>query len=163
MSMDAMRHVANTVLWGLIATTLMTTILLGSQGLGVSRLSLPFLFGTMVSRRLRPAYLVGYALYGLGGWAFAFLYAGIFAALGRSAWWLGLLVGLLHGLVLLVALDELSYLHPRIASKYDPPSRERMLEPPGFLGMNYGRQTPLTTLLGHAVYGLVLGAALPIV
>lgn len=34
------------VLWGLIATVTMTAILQASQGLGFSRLSLPFLVGT---------------------------------------------------------------------------------------------------------------------
>ena len=34
---------------------------------------------------------------------------------------------------------------------------ELRLEPPGFMGLNYGYRTPLTTLLGQAVYGGVLG------
>ncbi len=34
------------LIWALVATALMTTVLQGSQGLGLSRLSLPFLFGT---------------------------------------------------------------------------------------------------------------------
>lgn len=30
-------------------------------------------------------------------------------------------------------------------------------EPPGFMGLNYGRRTPLTTLAGHTLYGVLLG------
>ena len=33
----------------------------------------------------------------------------------------------------------------------------RQLERPGFMGLNYGHRTPLATLVGQAVYGLVLG------
>ncbi|MBI4512523.1 MAG: hypothetical protein HY702_00295 [Gemmatimonadetes bacterium] len=36
-------------------------------------------------------------------------------------------------------------------------SLRRALEPPGFLALNYGRQTPLLSLLAHVVYGAVLG------
>jgi len=33
----------------------------------------------------------------------------------------------------------------------------RQLEPPGFMALNYGRRTPLITLIGQAVYGATLG------
>jgi hypothetical protein len=44
-----------------------------------------------------------------------------------------------------------------MASEYDGPTELRQLEPPGFMGTNYGLRTPLTTLLGQAVYGATLG------
>ena len=149
------------LLWGLVATALMTTVLQGSQGLGLSRLSLPFLFGTFVTADRDRAVLVGSLLYLAGGWAFAVLYFLIFASLGVSTWWLGAVVGLLHGVFLLVSLPAMTQLHPRVASEYDAPSCEPKLEPPGFLGLNYGSRTPLTTLLGQVVYGAVLGGFLP--
>ncbi len=149
------------LLWGLVATALMTTILQGSQGLGLSRLSLPFLFGTFVTAKRGLAVLVGSLIYLCGGWAFAVLYFLIFASLGLASWWLGALIGALHGLFLLVSLPAMAQLHPRVASEYDAPSMEPKLEPPGFMGLNYGNQTPLTTLLGQVVYGAVLGAFLP--
>ncbi len=152
-------RVATTFLWGLVATLLLTTIMLGSQGLGLSRLSLPYLFGTIFTDRLRPAYLLGYILYALGGWAFAFLYAAIFISLGLQTWWLGALFGLLHGAFLLVTLFHVPYIHPHMASEHDPPRSSPVLEPPGFLGLHYGRQTPVIALIGHVVYGAALGAS----
>ncbi len=149
------------LLWALVATALMTTILQGSQGLGLSRLSLPFLFGTFVTADRGRAVLVGSLLYLGGGWAFAVLYFFIFASLGLATWWLGAATGALHGLFLLVSLPAMAQLHPRVASEYDAPAAEPRLELPGFMGLNYGRQTPLTTLLGQTVYGAVLGAFLP--
>jgi hypothetical protein len=55
------------------------------------------------------------------------------------------------------ALPMLPYIHPRMASEYDGASTTRQLEPPGFMGLNYGPRTPLTTLAGQALYGTVLG------
>jgi hypothetical protein len=151
-------HLPQFLLWGLIATVAMTTILEGSQGLGLSRLSVPFLVGTLFTPRRDRAMVLGFVAYVIGGWFFAMLYFLLFASLGVATWWLGGLVGLLHGLFLLVAaLPLLAYAHPRMASEHDGPAQSYVLEPPGFLGLNYGRRTPLTTLLGQAVYGATLG------
>jgi len=151
-------HIRNVLLWGLIATVAMTTVLQGSQGLGLSRLSLPFLVGTMVTPNRDRAVVYGFFLYTLGGWIFASLYYLVFFSIGFASGWLGAVLGLLHGLFLLVAiLPLLPHLHPRMASAYDGPTSERRLEPPGFMALNYGRRTPLTTLLGQVLYGAVLG------
>ena len=151
-------HLPNLSLWALIATVAMTTIIQGSQGLGLSRLSLPFLVGTMFTEQRRRAMLYGFIFYVLGGWIFALLYFLFFASIGVATWWLGAVLGFLHGLFLLVcALPLLPYLHPRMASDYDPPATGFRIEPPGFMGLNYGRRTPLTTLLGQTVYGAILG------
>lgn len=149
-------------LWGLVATALMTTILQGSQGLGLSRLSLPFLFGTFFTSDRRRAVLVGSVTYLTGGWMFAGLYYLIFVSLGFATWWLGCILGALHGVFLLVSLPAIAQMHPRVASEYDAPSGEAKLEPPGFMGLNYGAQTPLSTILAQTLYGGVLGAFLRI-
>jgi hypothetical protein len=146
------------LIWGLLGTVAMTTVLEGAQGLGLSRLSLPFLAGTFFTGDRRWAMVVGFVFYVVGGWLFAFLYFLFFASVGLYTWWLGALVGMLHGLFLLAAaLPLLPSIHPRMASEYDGASAMRQLEPPGFMGLNYGYRTPLTTLAGQAVYGAVLG------
>lgn len=147
------------LVWGLLATLVMTTIMYGSQGTGLSRLSLPFLVGTCVTANRDWATVVGFVLYTLGGWAFALLYVLVFESLSASAWWYGLVFGFLHGVFLLVvALPVMPHLHPRMASEYEEPGSEALVEPPGFLGLNYGIQTPLVTLLGQTAYGAILGA-----
>ena len=146
------------ILWGLIATVAMTAILQGSQGLGLSRLSLPFLVGTFFTSNRRLAVVLGFFVYTVGGWLFAFIYFFLFASVGIYAWWFGALVGLVHGVFLLVcALPLLPFVHPRMASEYYGATVTRQLEPPGFLAMNYGYRTPLTTLLGQVIYGATLG------
>jgi hypothetical protein len=146
------------LLWGLIATVAMTTILQASQGLGLSRLSVPFLAGTMFTADRDRASMIGFVAYVLGGWMFAMLYFLFFSSIGVATWWLGAALGFLHGLFLLVcALPLLPYAHPRMASEHDGPSSEPRLEPPGFMGLNYGRGTPLTLLAAQTVYGAALG------
>jgi hypothetical protein len=145
-------------LWAFIATIAMTTILEGSQGLGLSRLSLPFLAGTIFTADRSRATVVGFLVYVIGGWMFAILYFLFFVSIGLGAWWLGAALGFLHGLFLLVcALPLMPYAHPRMASEHDGPSSDFRLEPPGFMGLNYGRGTPITLLVAQTVYGATLG------
>ena len=146
------------LLWGLIATCAMTSILQGSQGLGLSRLSIPFLAGTMFTDDRGRATVLGFIAYVIGGWIFAMLYFLFFASIHLATWWLGAALGFLHGVFLLVcALPLLPYAHTRMASEHDGPSSGFRLEPPGFLGLNYGRGTPLTLLVAQTVYGAALG------
>jgi hypothetical protein len=49
-----------------------------------------------------------------------------------------------------------------MASEHHGVTNLRQLEPPGFLAMNYGYQTPVATLVAQAGYGGVLGACVQI-
>jgi hypothetical protein len=154
-------QILHVLLWGIIATAAMSGIQFGAQYLGYSRLSLPFLIGTMFTGERAAANVAGVVFYLLGGWLFAFIYYFIFASLERGGWLLGMLIGVAHGVILLVALlPLLPYMHPRMASEYEGPSYRRRLQPPGFLALNYGYRTPLATLVAQAIYGAILGATL---
>ncbi|HET7546520.1 MAG TPA: hypothetical protein VFJ86_02065 [Usitatibacter sp.] len=154
-------EIATILIWGFAATATLSAVMFGAQRLGYSRLSIPFLIGTMFTGERSGAHALGLVFYLLGGWLFAFIYYFIFASIGRTGWELGLLIGSIHGLVLLVMmLPLLPYVHPRMASEYEGPIRGRRLQPPGFLALNYGYRTPLTTIVAHALYGLILGARL---
>jgi hypothetical protein len=161
MTSDLSVAILHVLLWGFVATAALSTVLFASQRLGYSRLSLPFLVGTLFTGERSAANVAGTVFYLLGGWLFAFVYYFVFATVGRASWWLGTIVGTLHALVLLVMLFPLlPHMHPRMATEYDGPSYRRRLQPPGFLGLNYGYRTPLATVLGHALYGAILGATL---
>lgn len=149
---------ADMAIWGLAATVAMTGVLQGANGAGFSRLSIPFLVGTIFTANRRKASVIGFAFYVIGGWAFALLYFLFFAAIGLFTWWLGALLGFLHGLFLLAAaLPLMPFVHPRMASRYDSPAARAQLEPPGFLGLHYGRGTPATMLAAQCLYGAILG------
>lgn len=152
------RIVGPALVWGLVATVVMTTLISASQGLGLSRLSLTFLTGTFFTGRRGLANAIGFGAYMLGGWLFAFVYLLIFITVPLPGLLAGVLTGFAHGLFLLtVLLPLLPYFHPRMASAYDGPSRHRRLEPPGFMALNYGRRTPLVTLTAQTAYGAILG------
>ena len=44
-----------------------------------------------------------------------------------------------------------------MASEQKGPTVTRQLEPPGFLALNYGYQTPFSVLVAHLIYGTILG------
>ena len=151
------------LIWGFAATAALSGIMFGAQRLGYSRLSLPFLIGTLFTGDRSAANAAGLVFYLLGGWLFGFVYYFIFASVGRSGWVLGAILGAAHGIVLLVMLlPLLPHLHPRMATEYQGPGGRRLLQPPGFLALNYGYRTPLTTILAHALYGAILGAQLAV-
>lgn len=152
-------HVDSIVLWGFVGSILVTTIMYACRGLGLSRMSFPILVGTLFTSNRDRAQVLGFLCYLLVGWIVAIVYALVFESLGRATWWIGALGGFIHGLfVLATIVPLLPSLHPRVASEYDGPTPTRMLEPPGFLALNYGRGTPIATMVAHVVYGGVLGA-----
>jgi len=153
-----MINVASMLLWGFVATVVLSTLMSAAQGLGLSRMSLPMMLGTMFTADRRRALLIGFGLHFANGWVIAFLYAWIFEDWRVATWWAGAGIGIAHALTVLVALmPVLSTIHPRMASESRGPEPTRGLEPPGFMALNYGRQTPLITLLAHALYGGILG------
>ena len=150
-------NLASILLWGLFATGVMTLITTGGQQLGFSRMSLPFMLGSAVTARRPWTMLLGFGMHLAFGCVFAVLYGLVFESWGRAAWWTGALLGGYHGLFMLVVIMSLMpSIHPRMASKHHGPTPTRQLEPPGVLALNYGRATPLITLAGHIVYGMLL-------
>ncbi len=147
------------LLWGSVATVVLTTLLAASQELGLTRMNIPYMLGTMLSADRDRAKLVGFAMHLLNGWVFACAYAAAFESWQQATWWLGAGVGLVHALfVLVVAMPLMPGMHPRMASEQQGPTSTRQLEPPGFLAQHYGRQTPISVLLAHLAYGSILGA-----
>ena len=145
------------LLWGFAATVVLSVLLAASQGLGLSRMSLPFIMGTVVTSDRDTAMLWGVLMHFVNGWVFAFVYAAIFDTT-RATWWLGAILGFVHALfILLVVLPVLPDLHPRMASERHGPTPTKLLQPPGLLGLNYGVRTPLVVIIAHLAYGIILG------
>jgi hypothetical protein len=146
------------LLWGFAATLVMTTMLSASQGLGLTRMNIPYLLGSMLTPDRDRARLLGFFVHLANGWLFALLYIAIFYSLGSATWWLGVIIGFMHAaFVLTVGLPSLPGLHPRMASERHGPTATRLLEPPGFMGLNYGTRTPVSAFIAHMVFGAMLG------
>jgi hypothetical protein len=149
---------------GFIGTLVLTTALRAANELGFTRIDLPFLLGTAVTGDRARAKAFGYLLHLVAGELFALGYCAVFAAIDTSGWLLGALFGLLHGIVSATALVNilLPVVHPRMGSALSAADSSPLLEPPGFLMRNYGRGTPIATLLAHVAYGTLVGGFIAI-
>ena len=152
-------NLASALLWGLFATGVLTLLMALGQGMGWSRISFPFMMGSMITSHRGRAMGLGFTLHIAFGVGFALLYALVFESWQWATGWLGGLLGVFHGLfILTVVMPMMPDVHPRMASKHHGPTPTRQLEPPGFMALNYGRNTPAITLVAHFLYGVLLGA-----
>ena len=150
--------------WGAIAggfagTLVLTTALRGANELNLTRIDLPFLLGTAFTNDRTRAKALGYVLHFVAGMVFALIYYALFLAIDSSGWWLGAIFGLAHGLFSGTALVSvlLPLVHPRMGTPSSAATSVALLEPPGFMMLNYGAQTPLVTLVAHIAYGTLVG------
>jgi hypothetical protein len=144
---------------GFVGTLVLTTALRAANELNLTRIDLPFLLGTAFSTDRTRAKALGYALHFMVGLLFALVYYGVFQAIGHSGWALGATFGLAHGLFAGTALVDtlLPLIHPRMGAPSTAATEVALLEPPGFMMVNYGIQTPLVSLAAHIAYGSLVG------
>ena len=152
------------MIWGAIAggavgTLVLTTTLRAASELGVTRMDVPFLLGTVVTSDRIRAKAIGYVLHFGFGLLFALGYFGVFVAIDESGFLLGAVFGLVHALFAGSALVNvlLPVVHPRMGTGFTAAGSAPLLEPPGFLLLNYGRRTFVVTLVAHVAYGAIVG------
>ncbi len=145
---------------GAIGTLVLTTLVRGASELGFTRMDLAFLLGTTVSDNRRKAKAIGYVFHFILGLGFALAYGLTFKVLGRSSWWIGGLIGALHALFVSTVLVNvlLPIVHPRMGTPDTAANEVALIEPPGFLMLNYGRSTFVLNILAHVIYGVIIGA-----
>ena len=152
--------IGSALVGGALGTLVLTTVLRGASEFGWTRMDIPFLLGTVVTDRRRKAKAIGYALHFVLGLVFAFAYAAAFTVLGRSSWEIGAGLGVLHALfgsTVLVTV-RLPAVHPKMGTPDTAANEVALIEPPGFLMLNYGRNTFLIDLAAHVAYGAIVGA-----
>jgi hypothetical protein len=152
------------VIWGalvggLLGTIVLTTTLRAAGELGLTRMDLPFLLGTALTEDRVRAKSIGYALHFAFGLAFALGYWAVFAVLDEAGVLIGVLLGLIHALFAGTALVNviLPAVHPRMGTGFAAAGSSPLLEPPGFMLANYGRQTMLVMITAHVAYGGIVG------
>lgn len=89
---------------------------------------------------------------GLGTTILAGLYAWLMHAAGGAGWGSGSLVGMLHGGAMVAALPWLARVNRGV--------RAGRIPQPGRAGLQWGRAAPAGVVVGHVVYGAVLGGIL---
>jgi len=144
---------------GLVGTVVLTSGLRIAQELGWTRMDIPLLLGTVFTDNRSRASVLGYLAHFVNGLLFALVYYGIFRAVGHAGWAFGAVLGVVHaafsGGVLVTVL--LPAVHPRMGTPWSDAEDTPILEPPGFLLVNYGRRTAIWTLVLHVIYGAIVG------
>jgi hypothetical protein len=145
---------------GFVGTIVLTTALRAASEFGLTRMDIPFLLGTAFTDDRRRAKAIGYVLHFLAGLGFALVYWIAFRVLGESSWWIGGIFGLVHVAFAGAALVNvlLPVVHPRMGTSATSARSSPLLEPPGFMLVNYGRRTPIAAVVAHVAYGVIVGA-----
>jgi len=153
--------IGSNVAGGLVGTFALSTIVRVASEMGLTRMDFALILGTMVTTDRRRARTYGYGIHFGIGLAFALLYVALFVAMHRTSWWLGALFGALHAVFLGVVVINvlLPVVHPLMGTPETSASEHALIEPPGFLMLNYGRSTFVITLLAHVAFGAVVGWA----
>jgi hypothetical protein len=144
---------------GLVGTVVLTSGLRIAQELGWTRMDIPLLLGTVFTDNRSRASVIGYAVHFVNGLLFALGYYAIFRAVDHAGWIFGALLGVVHasfsgGALVTVLLPAV---HPRMGTPWSDSEETPILEPPGFMLVNYGRRTALWTLVVHIAYGAIVG------
>jgi hypothetical protein len=147
------------IVGGLVGTLVLTTVLRAASELGLTRMDIPFLLGTAFTEDRVRAKAIGYTLHFGFGLVFALVYDAVFAVIDESGFLLGALFGLVHALFAGSALVNilLPVVHRRMGTGFTAAGSAPLLEPPGFMLLNYGRRTPLATIVAHVSYGAIVG------
>jgi hypothetical protein len=150
---------ASAIAGGFLGTLVFSTVVKAASEMALTRMDLALLLGTTVTENRRKARAVGYLFHLILGILFALGYAVFFQIVGRSTWWMGGLLGAVHavftGTILVNVL--LPTVHPRMATTETGANEIALIEPPGFLMLNYGRSTFLVSLAAHIAYGVTVG------
>lgn len=146
---------------GFLGTLVLTTVLRGASELGLTRMDLAFLLGTAVTENRRKAKAIGYVFHFMLGIVFAIVYGVLFVTIDYSSWWLGAVLGALQAFFVSTVLVNvlLPVVHPRMGTPETAANETALIEPPGFLMLNYGRNTFLITLAAHVAFGTIVALA----
>ena len=118
---------------------------------GLTRMDMLDLLGSMLAPpHSNISRVTGFIIHEIDGALLGVAYAyGLMFKAWPVNWGTGLVWGIILWALALILMSSIGPLHPAI--------RNHLEEDPGPAAMNFGRMTPIGSLLGHAVYGVVLG------
>ncbi len=156
--------IAPALVGGFLGTLVFSVIVKAATELSLTRMDLPLLLGTAVTENRRKARAIGYLFHLILGTLFALGYAEFFAVVGRGSWLMGAGLGAVHAVFTATVLVNvlLPIVHPRIATAETAANEIALIEPPGFLMLNYGRGTFVVALVAHIAYGIVVAMLVPV-
>jgi len=150
--------VASAIAGGFLGTLVLSTVIKAASEMALTRMDLALLLGTTVTDNRRKARAIGYVFHLVLGILFALAYGVFFQIIGCDTWWIGALLGAVHAVFTATVVVNvlLPTVHPRMATTETAANETTLIEPPGFLMLNYGRSTFLVSLVAHIAYGTVV-------
>ncbi len=149
-------NVGTAVLAGLIATLVMTLMMYLANGMGMVKMDMPLMLGTIVAEPGGTARLIGLGIHLVMGVIFALIYAAVWSGTGIApSAGTGLLFGAVHGIAAGVMMGAIPVMHPRMSATASPGGKTVLS--PGMFALNYGVMGAAGVIMLHLVYGLVVG------
>lgn len=121
-----------------------------ARAMGMTEMSIEKTLGLMFGKG-NGAQAMGWVMHLIAGVIFALIYAYIFVAVGATnGWFFGGVIGLFHGVVVgAMVMPMMGIIHPAV--------KAGEMKAPGFFAVNAGPMTPMGLVVGHIVFGVVLG------
>lgn len=139
------------IIWGIVATIVFTLFSMMGKKMGMTRMDLLDLLGSMfVDPGTSTSKRLGLMMHLMNGALLAIAWAYGAALLNLPANWITAMGwSVVLWLLALMMMSTMGSVHPAI--------KNGTQEDPGPAATNYGKKTPLGSLIGHLIYGLVLG------
>ena len=136
---------------GFFATAAMTMLMYAAPMMGMPKMDIATLLGSMFLSSPTPAFLVGMAIHlMMGTLLFPVIYHFTLQPVSGTGRSQGIVLGtILWAVANLMVMPMMGAVHPLVKSG--------MMPAPGLLMLNLGILAPMGSLMGHLLYGVVLG------
>ncbi len=140
-------NILNSVIAGIAATIVFTMILMMAPKMGMPKMDIVNLLGSMFSAKSNP--VLGWMMHLMMGVVFALLYAFLWSlGVGTATWTSGLIFGAVHWLIVGMTMGMIPMMHVGIKSG--------TVQAPGlWMTNNGGIMAFMGGLVGHAIFGAV--------
>lgn len=152
------------VIAGIAGGVVMSVMMAMARGAGLTTMDMALIEGAFFTDDERKAKVIGGFMHVvvMSGVVFGSIYAVLFAAFDvgdSNAWWYGLIFGVVHGLIAGVGMAMMPMIHPKITREPVPAGATDglRLPPPGPFAVNMRKPTPVGLVMGHILFGLVVG------
>ncbi len=141
-------NILNAVIAGVVATLVFTMVLMMAPKMGMPKMDIVDLLGSMFSAKSNP--VLGWMMHLMMGVVFALIYAFLWSlGVGAATWVYGLIFGAIHWLIVGMAMAMIPMMHVGIKSG--------AVKAPGlWMTNNGGVMAFMGGLVGHAIFGAVV-------
>jgi hypothetical protein len=135
---------------GVIGGAVMIVAVAIARAAGITDLNFGILWGSMITGTATAGtWVLGALIHLVVSGLIAFIYAAVFEAIKGSNWFTGLIGGAIHAVIGGLLFTALPAIHPAIPN---------LIRDPGAFAINYGSATAALFVVGHLIYGIIVGS-----